>query len=106
VKGNEAISYEWNHGVWLFSSQANLELFKEAPEKYAPQYGGYCAYGVAKGSFAKVDPEQWTVLDDKLYLNYNKRINKRWAKKRDEYIVTGDKNWFGDLLEEAKASVK
>jgi len=105
VKGDKAISYEWNHGVWLFSSTANRDLFKEAPEKYAPQYGGYCAYGVAKGSFAKIDPKQWTILDGKLYLNYNKRINKRWVKKQDEYIETGDKNWFSELLGEAKANV-
>jgi len=76
VKGDEAYSYEWNHGLWLFSSNANRELFEEDPEKYAPQYGGYCAYAVAKGKFAKVDPEKWTVLDGKLYLNYNKRINR------------------------------
>ena len=81
VQGSEQFSYEWNHGVWLFSSQANLDLFKASPEKYAPQYGGYCAFAAAKDSFAKIDPTQFTVLDDKLYLNYNARIQKKMDQK-------------------------
>jgi len=104
IKGSKEFSYTWNHGVWLFSSNANLELFKANPEKYAPQYGGYCAFAAAKGSFAKIDPTQFTVLNGKLYLNYNARIQKKWTKKRDEFIQLGDQNW-PELLAEAKENV-
>jgi len=104
VKGLKEFSHEWNHGVWLFSNNTNLELFKANPEKYAPQYGGYCAFGVAKDSFAKVDPTQFTVLNNKLYLNYNSRIQKKWTKKRDQFIQLGDQNW-PSLLVEAKENI-
>ena len=57
VKGAEEFSYEYKGAQWLFSSAENLELFKAEPEKYAPQYGGYCAYAVSKGSTAPIKPE-------------------------------------------------
>jgi len=105
VKGDEKYSYEWNYGKWLFSSQENLELFKANPEKYAPQFGGWCAYAAAKEGFAPIQVEQFSIVDDKLYLNFNKKINKRWNKKRDFYIEAGHKNW-PELLEEALDNVK
>ena len=93
VKGNRDFKHRWKDANWYFSSQENLELFKDDPEKYAPQYGGYCAYAVAKNDLAKIDPNQFTVLNDKLYLNYNKRINRKWNRKRDEYIADANDNW-------------
>jgi YHS domain-containing protein len=104
VEGSEEFKYEWNHGIWLFANQANLDSFKVQPEKYAPQYGGYCAFAAAKNSLAKIDPTQFTVLNDKLYLNYNSRIQKKWTKKRDDFIAAGDKNW-PELLAEAKENI-
>ena len=80
VKGSDSFVFEWKDAKWKFSSQANLDLFRASPEKYAPQYGGYCAYGVANGNLVKVDPEQFTVLDGKLYLNYDADIQKAWKK--------------------------
>ena len=71
VKGNPEFQYEWKHGTWFFSSQENLELFKASPEKYAPQYGGYCAYAIAIDQLVPIDPTQFTILDNKLYLNYS-----------------------------------
>jgi len=104
IKGLEEFSYDWNHGVWLFSNKKNMELFKANPEKFAPQYGGYCAFAAAKGSFAKIDPTQFTVLNNKLYLNYNARIQNKWTKNRDKFIELGDQNW-PDLLAEANENV-
>ena len=75
---------------WKFSSQANLDLFKSKPEKYAPQYGGYCAYGVTQGSLVKVEPEQFTVRDDKLYLNYDASVQAKWLKDPAGYINDAD----------------
>jgi len=104
VKGLKELHYTWNHGVWLFSNAVNMALFKANPEKYAPQYGGYCAFAAAKGSLAKVDPTQFSVLNGKLYLNYNTRIQKKWTKQRDKFIQLGDQNW-PSLLVEAKENI-
>lgn len=93
VKGNSNYSTEYMGAEWLFASQENLELFEANPEKYAPEYGGYCAYAVATGTTAKGDPEQWEIVDDKLYLNVNAKIKKRWSAKKDTYIPKADANW-------------
>lgn len=93
VKGQTQFTYLWKGGKWLFSSAENMNDFKANPEKYAPQYGGYCAYGTADGHKAPTDPEAWTVLDGKLYLNYNKKVFGLWQKDRANYIIKADKNW-------------
>ncbi len=93
VKGNKNISHEWQGATWYFSSEKNRDLFIQAPEKYAPQYGGYCSYAVAKGYTAKIDPNAWTIVNDKLYLNYSKGVQKKWNKKRDEFIQKANSNW-------------
>jgi YHS domain-containing protein len=93
VKGNETLTYQWKEATWHFTSQKNLEVFKSNPEKYAPQYGGYCAFGMSRGYKAKTLPETWTVLDGKLYFNYNLDVKQDWSKKPGEYIEKADKNW-------------
>lgn len=105
VKGVKQYSYRWNYGTWLFSSAENLAIFKESPEKYAPQYGGYCAYAAAKGGFAPIEPDHWVIRDAKLYLNYNARINKKWNKKHEFYIKKADVKW-PELLDEALENVE
>ena len=93
VVGKPEFQHQWKHATWFFSSQANLDLFKSAPEKYAPQYGGYCAYAIAIDRLVPIDPTQFTVLDNKLYLNYSPRIQRRWEKNRDNYLRDSEKNW-------------
>jgi YHS domain-containing protein len=90
VQGQDAFVTEWKGAKWKFSSQANLDLFKAAPDKYAPQYGGYCAYGVTKDSLVKVDPAQFTILDGKLYLNYDADIQKLWAQDKAGFVKQAD----------------
>lgn len=90
VKGQDGLSTEWMGAKWKFSSQANLDLFKANPEKFAPQYGGYCAYGVTQGSLVKVEPEQFTVRDGKLYLNYDADVQAKWLKDPVGYIKDAD----------------
>ncbi|QDL56840.1 YHS domain protein [Rhodoferax aquaticus] len=97
VKGSDSLVWEWKGAKWKFSTAANLELFKANPDKYAPQYGGYCAYGVAKDNLVKVDPEQFTILDGKLYLNYDASVQKEWAKDRAGFIKQADAK-FQSLL--------
>lgn len=93
VKGLKKFETEWHGANWRFSSTENLEKFKANPQQYAPQYGGYCAYAVAKNGKAGIDPRQFSVHNGKLYLNYNKKINQKWLANRDNFIVDADRNW-------------
>ncbi len=93
VKGQPDISFEWNGAVWHFASTGNRTLFQENPEKYAPQYGGWCAYGWSQGYPAKIEPEAWSILDGKLYLNYSLKVQKTWNEDKPGYIKKADVNW-------------
>jgi len=93
VEGDEQFSTEYMQATWLFSSQQNLDLFKADPEKYAPQYGGYCAYAVSQNTTASIKPELFTIHEGKLYLNYSKGVNKKWFANKENFIVDADKNW-------------
>lgn len=93
VKGDTAISYQWREAKWYFSSRQNLDSFAASPERYAPQYGGYCAYGMAGRHKAPTEPEAFLILNDKLYLNYNKNVQSLWKQKPLEYIQIADTNW-------------
>jgi YHS domain-containing protein len=77
VKGSAQFSYEWQGATWLFSSAENRDRFNAEPDRYAPQYGGFCAYAVSKGRTASIDPEAWKIVDGKLYLNYSKGVQKK-----------------------------
>ena len=90
VKGLERFSAAWMGSKWNFSSQANLDLFNSNPAKYAPQYGGYCAYGVTQGYLVKVEPDQFTLRDGKLYLNYDADVQAKWLKDPAAYIKDAD----------------
>jgi len=93
VKGSKKHQWEWMGAKWRFSSAENLALFKNDPEKYAPQYGGYCAWAVSNGKTAGIDPEQFAIVDGKLYLNFNKSIQEKWTAERDERIRLADEEW-------------
>lgn len=98
VKGDEEFQTEWRGADWLFSSQENLNKFKASPEKYAPQYGGYCAWATAKGSLAKGDPLVYTLDNGKLYLNYDESINEDWLPRKAELIPVADEK-YPDLVD-------
>jgi len=93
VEGRKENSYDWMGATWQFASVEHRDLFAKDPEKYAPQYGGYCAWAVAHGYTAEIDPEAWTIDDGRLFLNYNKKIQAQWLADMKKYIVDGDKNW-------------
>jgi YHS domain-containing protein len=93
IKGADSLSYRWKEADWLFSSKENLETFKASPEKYAPQYGGYCAYGTAGNHKAPTQTDTWTVINDKLYFNYNAKVKEMWSKDQKALIEKADKNW-------------
>ncbi len=92
-KGSDSLSWQWKEATWLFSSQANLDSFKVSPERYAPQYGGYCAYGTAEGHKAPTETDTWTIINGKLYFNYNKKVKEMWSKKQGELIKQADQQW-------------
>ncbi|MGF1763161.1 YHS domain-containing (seleno)protein [Aliivibrio kagoshimensis] len=94
IMGNATFSTVYKSADWFFSSQQHLDAFKANPEKYAPQYGGHCAWAVAeKSDKAPGDPEVWTIVNNKLYLNYNKDIQQKWEMNIPGFISDGDKNW-------------
>lgn len=97
VPGSNEFTHSWQGVTWQFSNAANRDTFAANPEAYAPQYGGFCAYAVSQGVTAPIDPESWKVVDGKLYLNLNKKIQKRWEKDIPGYIASADQNWPGVL---------
>jgi hypothetical protein len=101
VEGKKTIAFEWKGATWLFANEADEALFKANPDKYAPQYGGYCAYGVSKKKLVDIDPEAWEIVNEKLYLNYSKKVQETWRKERDADISQANENW-PQLIEPAK----
>jgi len=93
VEGSENHELEWKDANWRFSSAANLAAFQADPQRYAPQYGGYCAWAVSQNDTANIDPEQFSVHNGKLYLNYSKRIATRWKADKEAFIVDADSYW-------------
>jgi YHS domain-containing protein len=93
VIGKAEHSTTWHGATWRFSSAENLAKFKANPEKYAPQYGGYCAYAVSEGYTAKIEPEAWSIVNGKLYLNYSLGVRSLWDKNKKERIRKADTNW-------------
>jgi len=90
VKGSSEYSTEWMGATWQFATEEHLNTFVASPQTYAPQYGGYCAYGVSQGYLVKIEPEQWKIVDDKLYLNYDAEVQSKWIKDIPGYISKAD----------------
>ncbi|ELS02138.1 hypothetical protein Xen7305DRAFT_00018490 [Xenococcus sp. PCC 7305] len=97
VIGDKNFSHQWGNTTWLFKNSQNRDLFAQNPEQYAPQYGGFCAWAVSQNYTAPIDPEAWKIVEGKLYLNYNKGVQRRWAKDIPGNIQKGDQNWPGIL---------
>ncbi len=94
VAGDTTHALEWNGAVWYFASAENRAAFEAEPERYAPQYGGFCAWAVAeKGKLYSTRPENWSIVDGKLYLNFNDDIQARWQEDIPGFIARGDERW-------------
>ena len=93
VEGSPDHTFRWRGTTWRFASTANRDTFAAAPERYAPQYGGFCAFAMAQGQRIKTDPAAFSIVDDKLYLNYDRQIRKRWEADRDDLIEAADERW-------------
>lgn len=95
VKGIRQFRLNHEGAEWLFSSQENMDLFKANTEKYAPQYGGHCAFNIGKdkGQAIKADPKSFDIVNEKLYLNYDSYTQSLWYKNQADLIAKGDANW-------------
>ena len=93
VKGSREFRHDWRDASWHFASAESRDRFRADPERYAPQYGGYCAYAVAQGGKADIDPEAWKIVDGKLYLNLSKDVQALWEADVPGYIRKADANW-------------
>ena len=93
VRGAAQFSAQYKGSTFHFSSKANRDAFAANAAKYAPQYGGFCAFGTAGGYKAATQPEAFTVVDDNLYLNYNRDIQKQWSKDIPGYVKSADGKW-------------
>ena len=96
VPGKSAHVFDYDGVKWHFSSAENLRAFQAAPAQYLPQYGGYCAFGVAaRQRKVRSDPTVFDVVDGKLYLNFNERFRRRWSENAARMIRSGDRIWPG-----------
>lgn len=95
AKGVAAYSAEHKGEKYQFATAQNRDAFAAAPEKYLPQYGGYCAWAAAQNQLAPGDPTIYKVVDGKLYLNYNRDVANRWEKDIPGFIRAADANWPG-----------
>ena len=93
TKGTADFTTTYQGAEFRFASEENLNLFLADPEAYAPQYGGYCAWAIAQGKTAKGDARRWAVVDGKLYLNYNKGIQRKWDRDRAGFITSANEHW-------------
>lgn len=92
-RGRDDLRLDWNGATWHFANAENLAAFRADPERYAPQYGGYCAWAVANGYTASIDPDAWAIVDDRLFLNYSKGVQRQWQEDVPGNIARGDRNW-------------
>ncbi|PKN17373.1 MAG: YHS domain protein [Deltaproteobacteria bacterium HGW-Deltaproteobacteria-6] len=93
VKGSASFTYKWHGLTWHFSTKENLDLFTAGPEKYAPQYDGYCAWAMSQGRQARTDPDVWQMVDGKLYLNCSRSAHEKWSRDIPGHIRKADVNW-------------
>ncbi|MEG5046473.1 YHS domain-containing (seleno)protein [Microcoleus sp. B4-C1] len=93
VMGVSQFKHNWGGTTWIFANAANRDQFAKNPENYAPQYGGYCAQGTSEGHLVVTQPDAWKIVNGKLYLNYDKKVQAQWMGDIPGHIASGNKNW-------------
>ena len=93
VKGTVEHEFFWHDARWRFSNAKHRALFAATPERYAPQFGGLCASAMTRGLEVKADPEAWTIVDGRLYMNYSKQSRERWRENPTERIQAATEAW-------------
>ena len=97
VQGTSEFEHVWQDATWHFSSAEHRDLFASDPERYAPEFGGFCALAMSYGTVAKADPEMWAIVEGKLYLNYNEYARETFHKNLAENIAKADTKWADAL---------
>ena len=106
--GDRAFGATWQNVEWWFSSEEHRDLFVADPQAYAPAYGGWCAFGMAQGYAADTDPEKaWSIVNDRLYLNWDRKISRKWRRNSAEYLKQSEAEWLTvrDQLKTGSAKV-
>ena len=93
VKGSAEHRLEHKRSTFHFASKANRDAFAAEPERHAPQYGGFCAFGMSGGYKAAIDPAAFTVREGKLYFNYNREVQNQWSADIPGHVSKADRNW-------------
>lgn len=93
LHGSSQYTATYKNAIYQFSSAENRDTFRANPEYYAPQYGGFCAMGVALEKKLTVDPTAWKIVENKLYLNLNKAVQKKWLSDVPGNLETSEHNW-------------
>lgn len=93
VAGRTTHSLMWRGSTWHFATAQSMEAFEMNPERFAPKYGGYCAYAMCKGAIAPTVPEAFTIHDDRLYLNFSTDVRAVWRQDVAENIILADTHW-------------
>ena len=93
MKGKPEFAYLWNDAQWRFANAADRDLFIADPERYTPQFGGYCAMALVVAKIKDIDPEVWTIVDGKLYLNFSKAFRDKFRQNAAENIKKAEENW-------------
>lgn len=93
VAGSSDHTVDWKGATWRFATAQNAAKFEADPDAFAPQYGGWCAWAVANNYTAPTVPKAWSIVDGKLYLNFSRRIRRRWERDIPGNIAKGDANW-------------
>jgi hypothetical protein len=92
-RGQAGFHLDWQDVRWHFASAAHRDAFAADPARFAPAYGGFCAFGVAQGYKVDIDPEAWQIVGERLYLNYSRGVHRQWARDIPGHIRTADRNW-------------
>lgn len=95
VAGRAEFTHAWRGATWRFATAANRDRFAADPERYAPAYGGFCAFAVSEGYTAPIDPAAWRIVDGRLFLNYDRSVQRRWERDIPGRVARADANWPG-----------
>ena len=93
VPGRPDLSQDWDGATWVFASAANRDAFAADPARFAPAFGGYCAFAASRGYLAPTIPEAWSLHEGRLFLNASLRARELWLAELPGVIAAGEANW-------------
>ncbi|MCU4181761.1 YHS domain-containing (seleno)protein [Bosea sp. BH3] len=91
--GKPEFSATYGGAIWRFANSEHKALFEADPQRYLPAYGGFCAYGTSRGYLVQIEPDAWSIVDGRLYLNYDLGVRKTWLADTRRFIARANGNW-------------